>query len=631
MPETDVPAPRSPWRIAVGAVATAVLAGLVPTASAALPAPPGTAALGGACTTAPDPAAAAVELYGPGTELVRTDVVAGMTSALVLEPRIAPGTRRRLLAAPGGGWCDAATGFNAAWTGGGGAQAARAFASVAAAPYFDGVTVRSVRSTGATHVVETHAETNGVVALWTVVTDADGVLRGTWEATGFAVAPLVGEAEGLTALPGATETYVRGVAGRLVEQRGLPTLESAHAASRAAAAPGLATYTSPDGFTIRISLGDARVALDPGVKTGVREADAVQETLEAVALNYQEFYDWGLRKGWRADLDPALPDTGWVYLNDALSLYCFACVFIADDFQIHMLSEVGLVLQALGFTGYPDPRKAYDNVVGHEMFHNFQNAYVKPGALGRGTGRGTSTAYSEGTARFQEVLHSYADVSFAPKTLYTGGQTNPPLLSLDANHCNGYQSTQASFAAGPFPKTYNACYFWTSWYVQNGLDAFVRLITEGLPAHAPKANVEEGLAALATAAPDVPVADQLAFSARSALTGRHKTVAPASGDGPARDWGSFLFRLTPPELAAGDAASLTGGGVLARRVVRAGTVSLSGDGLALYEVRSTAAGDTMRPLPVTGGDVAAPAAGEDVWVVAVNPTPRTTTAAFGLA
>lgn len=621
---------RSPWRSAVCAVAAAVLAGLVPTASASLPGP-APELLPGVCAPDADPATAAVAVYGEGTELVETETVAGLGSALVLEPRIAPGTRRRLVAAPDGGWCDAAAGFNRAWTGGGGAAAARAFAAVAATPYFDGVTVRSVSSTGSTHVLETHASTNGVVARWTVVTDSAGVVRGTWTATDFAVAPLVAEEEGLTALPGASETYVRGPGGLLAEQRGLPTVEGAHAASRAKRAPGLATYTSPDGFTVRISVGDARVALDPGVKSGVREADAVQETLEAVALNYQEFHDWGLRKGWRSDLDPALPDTGWVYLNDALSLYCFACVFIADDFQIHMLSEVGVVLAALGFTGYDDPRQAYDNVVGHEMFHNFQNAYVKPGPLGRSSGRRTSTAYSEGTARFQEVLHSYAEVSFAPKTLYTGGQANPPGLSLDANHCNGYGNTQAAFAAGPFPKTYNACYFWNSWYTQNGLDSFVRLVAEGMPAHAPAGNVEEGLAALATAAPDVPVADQLAFSARSALTGRHKAIAPASGGGEALDWGSFLFRLDPPALEPGASAPLTGAGVLTRRVTGEATVSLSGEGLALYEVRSTSAGDTMRPLPTTAATVPAPAAGEDVWVVAVNPKPQTTTATFEVA
>jgi hypothetical protein len=620
-------ASRPVHRRVLGALAAAaLLAGLAPAASASLGAPaPGAV---GACSDVADVAVAAVALYGPGTEPVRVEQVAGLRSALVLEPRIAPGTRRRMLAT-GNGWCDAATGFNRAWTAtgsGAGEAAARAYAQVAAAPYYDGVTVTSARETApGTWALTTHALTNGVDAAWVVVTDADGVRSARWEATAFAQQPLTAEAEGLTALPGAHESYLRDATGLLVAQRGLPTAESAR--RQAGAAAGVASYTSPDGFTIRISLGDTRVAVDPGVKTGVREVDAVQETVEAVALNYQEFYDWGLRKGWTADAPALLPETGWVYLNDGLSLFCFACVFISDDFQIHMLSEVGLVLAALGFTGYEDPRKAFDNVVGHEMFHNFQNAYNDPGPLGRPAGRRSSTAYSEGTARFQETLHSYSDVSFAPKTLYTGGQPNPPGLSLDANHCNGYAGAdlEAAMAAGPFPKTYNACYFWTSWYAQNGLDSFVRLIAEGIPAHSPKGNVEEGLGAIATAAPDVPVGEQLAFSAASALTGRDKVIPQASGEG-TRDWGSFLFTWAPPALAPGEDAgrSLGGGGVFARALETAATVSLGGAGLELFEVRADADGTTTRSLPAAGAPVAAPAAGERVWVVAVNPTPTST-------
>jgi hypothetical protein len=611
-----------PSRRAVGLLsAAAVLTGLVPAAAAV--APPAAPPLGASCTAVSDPAAAAVELYGTGTELVRTEEVSGLRSALVLEPRIAPGTRRRMLAADGG-WCDAATGFNAAWDGAGGEQAARAFASVAAAPYFDGVTVTSARAVGGgTYAVGTHALTNGVDATWVVHTDARGVRAATWTATAFAQQPLVGEAEGLTALPGATETYVRAAGDLLAEQRGLPTAESAR---RASGAPEVAVYTGPDGMKIRISLGDSRVAVHPGTKTGVREADLVQETYDAVKLNYEEFLAWGLKKGWRSDLDPVLgPDVGWVYLNDALSLYCLACVFIADDFQIHMLSEVGRALEALGFTGYGDARKSYTNIVGHEMFHNFQNAANKPGPLGRGAGRGTSTAYSEGTARFQEVLHSYSGVSFAPKTLVTGGQTNPPLLSLDANHCNGYRGTnlEQSLADGPFAaaRTYDVCYFWTSWYSQNGLDAFVRLVREGIPAHSPKPSGEEGVRALETSAPQVTVADQLAHFARSALTGRDRVITQASGEPVARDWGTFFFTWQPAELAAGDTSGRLGAaGVLGRRVTGGVRVSLAGTGLALYEVRATAAGATYRALDVAGASIPAPADGERVWVVAVNPT-----------
>jgi hypothetical protein len=581
------------------------------------------AAPGPSCTTTADAEAAARALYGAGTELAETRTVAGLSTALALEPRIHPGTRRAMVRTADG-WCDAADGFNRAWTGAAdGAATAAAYARLAAAPYFDGVTVREVRSVpGGVHVVRTHARTNGVEARWVVRTDAAGVRSATWTATRFAVRPLEASMEGLTALPGATETYTRLASGLLRAERGLPTAASARAANRLE--PSVpAVYTAPDGFQIRLSIGDTHVGIDPGQRTGVRQADVLHDTMEALRINYGEFHDWGLRKGWESDLDPALPDTGWMYINDALSLYCLACVFIADDFQIHMISEVTTALAALGFDGYPDDRKAYINVVGHEMFHNFQNAYNNPGPLGRSRGRGVSTAYSEGTARFQETLHSYADVSFAPRTLVTGGQTNPPGLSLDGNHCNGYGTNEAAFAAGPFPKTYNACYFWTSWYTQNGHDAFVRLVTEGFPAHATKGNEAEGVAAMGTAAPGVAVADQLAWFARTALTGHDLAFAPASGELGAMDWGSRFFRWQVPALDRGQSASrsLGGGGVLGRRVTGPARVALEGEGLALLEVRAAADGtSTALPLDAAGADVAAPAAGEKVWVVAANPT-----------
>src|SRR3712207_3230886 len=92
----------------------AVLAPSVGSATGEMALPAGSDASAAACTTAADPAAAATKLYGAGTNLVRTQTVAGMQTALVLEPRIAPGTRRRMLS-DGTRWCDAASGFNQVW------------------------------------------------------------------------------------------------------------------------------------------------------------------------------------------------------------------------------------------------------------------------------------------------------------------------------------------------------------------------------------------------------------------------------------------------------------------------------------------------------------------------------------
>ena len=603
-----------------GAPAILAIAMLVPSTAAAGLTNARVAPASAACTATASAGAAAVELYGPSTEFVSTDVIAGMTTALVLEPRIAPGTRRRMLAADGG-WCDAASGFNLAWDGAAnGARTAAAFASVAATPYFDGVTIESVTNTApGVHIVQTHARTNGVVARWVVTTDAKGVRTATWTAIEFARHPLEASIEGLTALPGANETYDRLVDGTLAEARGLPTAESA----RAAAAPTVPhVYTAPDGMEIRLSIGDSHVGLDPDVQVGQTQADTLANFADAISVNYKEFYDWGLRKGWESDLDPALgKQVGWVYVNDALSAYCQACVFIADDFQIHMISEINLFLTALGFTGYKNERQALELVVGHEMFHNFQNASNNPGPLGRSRGRTSSTAYSEGTARMQETLHSYSDVTFADKTLVTGGQTNPPGLSLDANHCNGWGNTDAAFAAGPFGKTYNACYFWGPWFAQNGGPALVKLVAEGIPANSALGNAEEGVKAIAAAAPAVPVADQLAFFAQASLTNRGRQLSALSGSTAPRDWGTFWFKWAPATLnrGASAAATLEAAGVMARRVTSGVTVTLSGAGLALYEVRSSA-DDVTTERVASGTTLEPPAAGETLWVVGVNPT-----------
>jgi hypothetical protein len=44
---------------------------------------------------------------------------------------------------------------------------------------------------------------------WMIAVDSDGIRTATWEATDFAQQPLEAQTEGLTALPGGTETYTR--------------------------------------------------------------------------------------------------------------------------------------------------------------------------------------------------------------------------------------------------------------------------------------------------------------------------------------------------------------------------------------------------------------------------------------
>ncbi|HWC31992.1 MAG TPA: hypothetical protein VG709_02570, partial [Actinomycetota bacterium] len=95
-------------RVVAVAVALFVLLALAPT--------PGMAGGSGArdvCTTG-DAQAAAVDLFGAGSKLVEIERISGLDTALVLEPRIYPGTRRRMIAADGQ-WCEATSGFNPAW------------------------------------------------------------------------------------------------------------------------------------------------------------------------------------------------------------------------------------------------------------------------------------------------------------------------------------------------------------------------------------------------------------------------------------------------------------------------------------------------------------------------------------
>lgn len=590
-------------------LALAVIAGLTVPAAAALPSTASAPLPASARCAAGTAEQAAVAVFGAGTELVRTDTVAGLPGALVLEPRIAPGTRARLLQI-GDAWCEASSAFNSAWQAADRSLAdsralAAAYASVAAAPYFDDVTVQAVEHTaGGVYTVRTHAGTNGVDATWTVHIDRRGIVSAAWTATAFGVQPFEPQFEGLTALPGGSETYTRLADGLLSAARGLPTV----AGARAAAAPSLAEYVSSDDFRITVSLGDTRVAVDPDQDTGVRRADIVRETLAALKTNYEEFQTWGFEKGW-GELEPVSgPDRGYVYINDALSFYCFACVFIADDFQIHLHSEVEAVLGALGYT-YPDGVKAYANIVGHEMFHNFQNRYNKPGPLGRSAGRGTPTAYSEGTARAQETLHSYSDASFQPDSL---------VYANDSNGCNGFDgsSMDNALAAGIFGKTYNACFFWLSWYAAEGVGGLNRLVETAYPTVSSKTNVgEEGLAALALAS-DVPVPDQLARFAAAALTGRGYELADVNGV--VRDWGQGLDRWQPASLDPGRSATATLGasGLFARDVLGPATITLDDPAAAMLFV-VTDDGETVSSRVVPDGTVEVPA-GSVAWVGALR-------------
>jgi hypothetical protein len=517
----------------------------------------------------------------------------------------------------GDAWCDAAAGFNEAWkaTGrsiGDGRAMAEAYARVAAAPYFDGVSVKRVAGAAGAWTVETHARTNGVEATWEIATDADGIRTATWQATAFARAPFEAFWEGLTALPGASERYTRLASGRLEAARGLPN--PATAATRSDEdGPGLLQHTFDDGYTIVTSVGDTHAGVNLGVDTGVQQVDVLRATMRAARENYEEFRSWGFSKGWTA-LPGFSDDVGYVYVNDALSFYCLACVFISDHFQIHLLSEVQTALDLLGYDGYTDREQAYSLIIGHEMFHNFQNRYNKPGHF-NSAGRGTPTSYSEGTARLQETLHSYAGTTFAQNTLVTAD---------DSNGCNGFDtggSMDAGMAAGPFGKTYNTCFFWGPWYAANGKQAFLDLIREAMPAHSPETNAYLEISRAAEQAAGKPIADQLVAFAGSAITGRGRAWATWFGSEPL-DWGSLLERWTPTVLAPGEETTrvLGAGGMMAHEITEDARFSLDAPTDArLYILQDDGARMKIRAASGTSTVVGAPAAGERVYALAVRP------------
>ena len=576
-----------------------------------------------ACVTG-SKARAAEALYGSGTEVMATESVAGLRTVLVLEPLVAPGTRHRMIDA-GDGWCDATTGFNQA-TNLTGADAATAYARLAAAPYFDGVTIRDVKSVGGLHTITTHARTNGVVASWTIATDAQGVRSATWTATAFAQKPFVAQIEGLTALPDATESYDRVAGGVLRPRIGLPTAASNRAAEDE---PGIGVgHTGSDGFRIEVSYSEARTAPQLGRDTGIYDVDFIRITQRAVAENYEDFMKWGLTSGWGPG--PTGDKRGYVYINDALSTACLACVLISDDFNIHLNSHAHEALNALGYQ-YPGAsvQDVWNDIIGHEMFHNFQNRYNKPGPVVTTRRRSVGFYYMEGTARLQESFHSYNAISHQPESL---------IYANDGNGCNGFDGggtihveglTQSpdmdrEMVKGPFntSRTYSACYFWMPWFTAHGWDTLRDLMTTHMPAAADISNEnEEGITATTAASGD-SMLEQLQMFAKHALTGgRGMNTYGAILGGPSYDWSEHLESWRPKPLRPGQShrRTLQGGGMMANEIVESTRIEMTGPSeVRMFTVRDDGSEVTIRKLqgrrPVAG-----PTADEQVWVVAARP------------
>ena len=495
--------------------------------------------------------AAARELVHPGAEVAGVDEL----GALVLAPIVFPGVRHRLVEHDGL-WCDAQRAANLLGSGTA-VERASVFATTAAAPWFDGVTVLDARET-LPGVVEltTHARTNGILATWIVRVDGQGVRDATWTATAIAVEPFEAEIEGLTALPGLARSYARAPTG-LVELTE-PILPQTPSPTSSV----FATDTYSDGFRITFHLATTQFFPTAAEPLPTDELRAVTRE------NYEEYLSWGLHKGWSSNL-------GHVYLNDAVAAQCIACVFIAQDFNIHISSAVVPILAVLVPATYPDDRAAFSTVVGHEMFHNFQNAYSKPS-----NGVFMGGAYSEGLARFTEALHTYSVVSHQPDSL---------VYSSTGNGCNaelGAQFGTPLLQDGPATgQSYSACDFWLSFYGQHGLDGLVGVL-EASPVHRHKTGWDE-IKSVVEDAIDAPVDDTLAHFAAAMSTGAGLTWAPAVGPGPTLDWNEYLLGWPMTNLNPGGSVTtrLTDGGMLGARVTVDGILTSDEPAAALYVVR----------------------------------------------
>jgi len=183
-----------------------------------------------------------------------------------------------------------------------------------------------------------------------------------------------------------------------------------------------------------------------------------------------------------------------------------------------------------------------------------------------------------------------------------------------------------AMAGGIFGKTYNSCYFWMPFYVSQGKDAFLKLVTDTMPAASVDTdNHKEGIAAT-TAASGKGFGTLLEHFAVSALTGRGNEYPRWEDDDPI-NWSKYLEVWRPATLEAGKTAERTvsNGGMMAVRLRDAATVTTTGPEAARFiEVRDDGRDATVSSLR-SGARVKAPRPGERVHVVGMLPQPGSAT------
>jgi hypothetical protein len=452
-------------------------------------------------------AQAAAVLVDEAATVVSTGAVAGLEMATAVDWRVTPGIPNALLEVDGR-WCGVEA-FNRAAAARLGtadpATLAAAFASVAAMPYLGEVVVRDAVAAGPVVTLETVGGRHGAVSRWTVAVDPSGVHAATFTTTGWSAAAristvgtglhaddepgTIGDLEGITSLPGHTRVFTRDPDGRVRidatvdDLLGRSARERAAAVARAATVAGLApgddlAHTFSDGLTIKVSYGLSPYTPDTGVDTGVAQADRLRAIHAGMIVRYNDFIGWGVDNPFgnagRTLLgqDTGLPErAGYINVDSPLAPVCLACAYLTDAVEIHIALLFPELAEALVDVTYDDHVAFVNTVIGHEMVHSLQGGY----ANGSG-GSAFTNAFIEGSARASETLHDDARHTYQSRSIQ---------YVDNANGCEGFENGRGGWitaqANGPFVgHTYDACYFWWSYYATHGPEGLVALL-EAMP------------------------------------------------------------------------------------------------------------------------------------------------------
>lgn len=597
--------------LALAAVATAAIAA-APTSAAMTP---------DGCVAGP-PELAAHELVADHATVDAVGDVAGLTVATAVDPFVPPGIPNALLEV-GGAWCtvDHFPAAAAAHLGGAPAvQVASAFASVAGMQYLGDVTVSDVAVNGTEVRLTTTGGRHGAVSNWTVRMAGTRVVAANFTTTGWTpgVAANAGSLEGITSLPGHTRSFVATPDGRIAIDATVADLMArveaerpaavAHAAEVAGLAPGDdLSHTFDDDFTIKVSYGMSPYTPDTGTDTGVKYADRLRTVLAGVVSSYADFYAWGVRDPFDNDSrtvggsETGLPEAaGYINIDSPLTPVCLACSYLADAMEIHIALLFPEIAPVVAGVSYPDSEQFMVGVIGHEMVHSLQGGYSSAG------GGVFGSAFIEGLARASESLHGNADNSYQRGSIH---------YVDSSNGCEGFENSRGGWinaqAAGPFNgHTYDACYFWWTYFAEHGPTALTTLL-EAMPA------------AMASSQGDAATRNQrlldLAYGDGALDLARWGAAAAAGSDADgyvieAGDTGTFYdwFALLTPAprartLSGSQSADVADGGFRAFRAEAATTVTQVPAGAATYVFsivdRQLVATPVTVGTPVGAGDI----------------------------